>query len=422
MIQEENHETCRHTCEEILVFYKDLNRPGGVPYETRSLLSALTRRGIRVAAVADATPKSSRRLSVRSNRPRILTDFSSSDDQPCWATYNYGLAGILAALRDHTNAAIVLIGCRRLEYLPLVLLAHMSGRRSVILAHGHVRSGGHLRGWGGRHKRLLTRQAEVLFNQLVQRPTLRFAHVCRALSASEADALLKAGARRVTVFPDAVDKSWISETLVRQFKRPGELSLAYIGRPEDYQKGLDLFIRAARKTEEGIKLELVLAGPNPEAFQVLVKKEYGDIPENIKIMGEVSQDARREILSNAHFFVHTSRYEGMAKSVREAVACGLPVIASVESNFGDWLRREQMGLACNCTVDSISKAIYAAAGINHNEWVGLSTSAMHFARTWTWDLVAERVEEAIRERPNGAYLQRGRDCSPRLNGASAIDS
>ena len=94
-----------------------------------------------------------------------------------------------------------------------------------------------------------------------------------------------------------------------------------------YQKGVDILLEAL----EGLQshpweLSLVGDGPERETLQSLAQK-YG-ISDRVHFRSWLDDDALVEQLQEANLFVFPSRHEGMPNAVLEAMACGLPVIAS----------------------------------------------------------------------------------------------
>ncbi len=126
----------------------------------------------------------------------------------------------------------------------------------------------------------------------------------------------------ITIIPNGVD-------LQRFFPSDREwqpVHLLLVGRLV-YQKGIDILLAAL----EGLKfhpweLSLVGDGPERETLQALVR-EY-DLSDRVHFKCWLDGDALEQQLQQANLFVFPSRHEGMPNAVLEAMACGLPVIAT----------------------------------------------------------------------------------------------
>lgn len=371
-----------------VVIYKDLLGAGGVPYETRALLGGMVAAGAHVAALCH----SANRLGLTSGS-KVAAEFAKGDDSEPADQMPYGLGPLLRTLRADASCRPVylLVGCRRIDYLLYALVIRHAGLQCVVFAHGLLSPELRHRGWGGRQKGTLRRLLERCFHHLIDRPLLRAVTATRALSPTEAATLRRLGARSSFAVPDGIDRDWLSPGPLHLTPAPTPLRLLYFGRAEPYQKGLDLLLCALNEVLDERGIELVLAGPDVEGFRRIVTAACGEVPPWIKIVGMVVGDAKAHSLANAHFFVHVSRFEGMAKSVREAVGHGLPVIASYESNFGDWVEQRGMGLATTATVDGIREAAKRALAMTPDEWARMRDEARLFAREHSWHRVALTV-------------------------------
>lgn len=113
-------------------------------------------------------------------------------------------------------------------------------------------------------------------------------------------------------------------------------------------KGIDLLIRAYQKMDTDLKL--VIVGDNeqdPQFVQSL--KDIAAATPNILFLGTQHGRALQELYSNASMFVQSSTTEGMSLSLLEAIAAGIPVVASdIPANKevleGESANQDPMGL------------------------------------------------------------------------------
>lgn len=372
----------------IVVVYDHLLMPGGVPYETRALIGGLVEVGCRVSAMCKNPDRA--RTSAGS---AIIDDFESGDADMPLEVMSYGLGSLSRVLHDSDRRSTVffLIGSRRAEYLLYASVIRLLGFRAVVFPHGLLAPELLTRGWNGRTKPWLRRQAERAFQLVVDRPVLRYATMARALSSTEAKRLRSLGAGHAIECADGVDRSWLATLPPRTSAPDGTLRLLYLGRPEPYQKGLDIVLRAIDGLDEPDAVELVLAGPDEERFRRIVVETLGHFPGWVKLAGMVRGAAKWQAMAEAHFLVHISRFEGMAKCVREAVGQGLPVLASYESNFGDWVQSSGAGIASAATVDGVRDTILRAMHASPTERAAMRDAARRFALDHSWDKVAARI-------------------------------
>ncbi len=102
--------------------------------------------------------------------------------------------------------------------------------------------------------------------------------------------------------------------------------LLFVGRLV-YQKGLDLLFKALG-TLKSYPWELWLVGDGPQRPHLEALAEKYQIVERVRFENWLADAALLEKYHQANVFVFPSRHEGMPNAVLEAMACGLPVIAS----------------------------------------------------------------------------------------------
>jgi len=376
----------------VVVVYDHLLAPGGVPYETRALIGGLLSNGAKVTALCN--PRVGLR---RGTESAVIADFDSEDDSDPPVIMDYGLASLTNVLRteDRRQTVFFLIGCRRAEYLIYARAIRRFEFRSVVFPHGLLAPELLDKGWHDGTKGWLRRLAERVFQFAVDRPLLRNVTMSRALSAFEAKRLQCLGAEHVFVTADGVDRSWLAPPAPEAAAPRGRLKLLYLGRPEPFQKGLDIVLRAIDGLTSASAIELTLAGPDKARFRRIVVEALGRFPTWVTLAGMVSGQTKRQVITEAHFLVHVSRFEGMAKCVREAAGAGLPVLASFESNFGDWVQATGAGLATVATEEAVRDVVGRATLVTPGEWTAMREAAWRFAVDHSWEKVAARVLSEI---------------------------
>jgi glycosyltransferase involved in cell wall biosynthesis len=110
----------------------------------------------------------------------------------------------------------------------------------------------------------------------------------------------------------------------------------------DVQKGQDLLIRAAAQARASHKeLHLCLAGDGPlrKLYEELAASHLGDACTFLGNREDVT-----ELLACADAFVLPSRYEGLSGALIEAMAAGVPIVASDISANRELISNDQTGL------------------------------------------------------------------------------
>lgn len=139
--------------------------------------------------------------------------------------------------------------------------------------------------------------------------------------------------RRVVVIPNGIDADRLRELNSAQpVKRSlgGRYRIATFGRlaPE---KDLDFLIRALVIVRRELDITLLMVGDGPEREHLQQLSNELGVADAIEFLG--FQANPYPFLKGADIFVHTSLFEGFGNVILEAMACGIPVIAT-DCDFG----------------------------------------------------------------------------------------
>ena len=167
----------------------------------------------------------------------------------------------------------------------------------------------------------------------VERRALRGAHAVLVENAWMLDRVRQLGQPRVILAPPGVDTT-------RFTPHPTGRSLAgpllSVARLSDPRKGIDRTIRAYAEVTRQVPLgpDLVLAGrgPLPTGLATLIA-DLG-LTGRILVRADVDRDELLGLYRQASVFIQTSHEEGLGLAVLEAMACGLPVVATDTERAG----------------------------------------------------------------------------------------
>jgi glycosyltransferase involved in cell wall biosynthesis len=145
---------------------------------------------------------------------------------------------------------------------------------------------------------------------------------------AEAMRFLGVPCERMVEIPNAVDLDYVDRSLAVARAGPPPPGRArprflYVGRLTT-NKGLDVLLQAIRDRPLPEGAEVVVVGSGPEAPRLSALGE--GLP--VRFVGEVAESTLFTWYAHADAFVLPTRYEGMPTVVLEAMAAGLPVIAS----------------------------------------------------------------------------------------------
>jgi len=165
------------------------------------------------------------------------------------------------------------------------------------------------------------------FARMQARVARRLAHVITVSAAARDDIVREMGVRRerITVVPNGVDAD-LFRPLPDRPRRPGRVvSMAGLDAPI---KGLEPLLRAFARLRSRRPAELVVVGrPRPDGPAARLLDEL-QLNGSVRFLGGLSDRALVELYASAEAAVVPSLYEGFSLPALEAMACGVPLVAS----------------------------------------------------------------------------------------------
>jgi len=168
----------------------------------------------------------------------------------------------------------------------------------------------------------------------------------------------------------------------REPRSDRNFNIINIARITHRKKGQDVLIRALKECKDkGMQFTCSFAGGvyDEESFEYLKKLvEDSGLASEVAFLG--NREDIPELLAQSDLFILPSRYEGMPVSLLEAMAAGVPVIASNISGSADLINHGENGLLFESEnhLDLTGKILF----LYNNRWVmcSLAKSAQEYVR------------------------------------------
>jgi glycosyltransferase involved in cell wall biosynthesis len=229
-----------------------------------------------------------------------------------------------------------LIHIHMLSYpaFPGVLAGRWLGKKTIVKIANS--------GWGSDIRRM--RNNDLLPGQRQMLPVALRADRIVAVNKRIVDELRQAGvpAERIAVIPNGVDVNGLGCRCDYGLTSP--LVAVFVGRLHP-QKGLDVLIAAFAevvRSRPGIGWRLWLLGDGPSRPELETMAQQMGVAQDVKFWGQV--DNVSTLLDRADIFVLPSRAEGMSNALLEAMAHGLPCVATRISGNTDLIQHGENGL------------------------------------------------------------------------------
>lgn len=230
---------------------------------------------------------------------------------------------------------------------------------------------------------------------LFQRRHLERASAIHCLTLIEEAAVVQSvRPQRTIVLPSGVDIPFTSEGIVNA--ECDKVAL-FLGRIHPI-KGLDLLLEAWRKIEaarEGWRL-IVCGGIDPTAYEYGAEMiEVMRVLPCVEYVGEVDGDAKWRWLLTAAVVILPSRSEGLPMTAVEAMACGVPILATREANVSTIAPREAF-IQCGASVASLSRGLRALMElpVPRRRAMGNALKTIH-AKSLSWDVLGAKYVEML---------------------------
>ncbi len=298
---------------------------------------------------------------------------------------------------------------------PAMLPGVLTGHWDLVHAHAY----GYFPTFAAAAGRLLKRSALVItphadpgrpslekraFDHVVPRVTLRRADRVIALTERERGYLERLGvpAGRIEVVPNGVELGEFPSR-VRVASNGGAVSVLFAGRCYPEQKGLEVLMRAMASLRDLKGVTLRIVGDDWGGHTVIrtMAKNLG-IEDAVTLVGRVDRASLIKEYEHADIFVLPSLFDSFPIAILEAMAAGLPVVATRVGGVPDVVEDGRTGILVNAgDADGLAAALLhlAGDGIARRD---MGRRGRERASGFSWEAVLPRIqrvyEDAIAER------------------------
>jgi glycosyltransferase involved in cell wall biosynthesis len=164
-----------------------------------------------------------------------------------------------------------------------------------------------------------------------------------------------------------------------------------------YKNGIDTLIECANiAVKKNPKITFLVVGKGPDQSNVQMRAEQLGIENNFKLTGFVKDEELPFYYNAADFFVLPSKSgEGLPLVALEAMACGLPVIATNVGGISEILMENYGKLVAPNQPELLAKAVLEFSGLNFSSRKKELRAIME--EKFSWDKNVDRLVEIYEE-------------------------
>jgi glycosyltransferase involved in cell wall biosynthesis len=204
----------------------------------------------------------------------------------------------------------------------------------------------------------------------------------------------------LAIVPNGVDLTRFTEVSHPSFVAGGTVNLVTASRLV-HKNALDEVIRALVLLPKNV--QFVIYGTGPDEMNLRKLSEELGVSDRVLFKGYIPHTELAQAFSNAHIFIRPSRSEGMGMSFVEAMAAGLPVIATQEGGIVDFLFDEKRNPDKPTTgwavdVDSPEQIAVAVKDIitNPEKITRVRENGLKLVRsTYDWNLIGQQMKSVF---------------------------
>jgi len=160
-----------------------------------------------------------------------------------------------------------------------------------------------------------------------------------------------------------------------------------------FKNAIDIIIKSLKFLPDNVKLFVL--GEGPLLLELKRLSEKLKLSDRVRFLGQVSNTKVVGYLHAADVFVRPSRSEGMGNSFVEAMAAGLPVIATREGGLADFITPQVAWPVPKDSPEAVAEAVKTILGNPaHTAQVIARAKQLAFEK-YDWDLIARQMRERV---------------------------
>jgi glycosyltransferase involved in cell wall biosynthesis len=225
------------------------------------------------------------------------------------------------------------------------------------------------------------------------KPVLQNADAILALTENMKNKLKDIYDSEISVVPNGIDLKEYSGEMINSDKDHKTKNILFVGSLYPI-KGVQYLIMAMKLVHDKLPdAKLILVGDGKERERLAALSIQFDIQNYVQFVGKIPHKMVQTFMQRADVFILPSLSEGLPNVILEAMACGLPIVASRVGGIPDIITNDVNGYLVEVkdTDDIANKIILLLQ--NDTLRKKLSDNNKHLVKKYAWDNVIVELEK-----------------------------
>lgn len=239
------------------------------------------------------------------------------------------------------------------------------------------------------------------FMRIASKPILHNADAVLALTEDMRQKMKRIVDREIFIVQNGINLEQFNDCSSTIVKENGVKTILFVGRLHPI-KGVMYLIRAMEKVLKEISdVKLVLVGDGEDRRNLEALSVQLGIQKSVQFVGVVPHEDIHIFMQQAYLFILPSLSEGFPGVLLEAMACGLPIIATRVGGIPDIVTDKVNGYLVEKKDSSALAQSITFLFYNENLWNIISNNNKQWVKDYSWDNVISELEKIY----NKMYLK-----------------
>jgi glycosyltransferase involved in cell wall biosynthesis len=228
--------------------------------------------------------------------------------------------------------------------------------------------------------------------RLTNKPILQNADAILALTEHMRNKLINIYNTEIYIVPNGIDVENYKDTTISPTRKTGIKNILFVGNLYSI-KGVQYLISAMKKIHDEMSdVRLILVGDGEERKRLEELSKQLNMQSYVQFVGKVPHEKVKIFMHQADIFVLPSLSEGLPIVILEAMACGLPIVASRVGGIPDLIKNGVHGYLVKAKMpDEIAEKILILLKDDQLR-TEIARTNLELIKEYSWTIIIFKLE------------------------------